>query len=123
MAAAQRLPRRGPAGSAGRRPAANARLRRVVLSLLVSGPLLAATADAAQVWSNSAGDRYFSADGALKWTSLLSRAPADTALYPQRWSSASLSLPFSAARRSRLIATTRSSGVTRRSGSTFMTGR
>ncbi|MFC1526397.1 hypothetical protein ACFL6X_06260 [Candidatus Latescibacterota bacterium] len=48
------------------------------------------TARGGQLWSSSSGDRSYSLDGSLKWTTLLSRASADTATYPERWSSASL---------------------------------
>ncbi len=45
---------------------------------------------AVRIWSSAWGDRYYALDTSLKWTSLLSHAPSDTALYPQRWSAASL---------------------------------
>lgn len=48
------------------------------------------TAHAIELWSSIGGDRYYSLDAALKWTSLLSHAPEDTALYPERWSAATL---------------------------------
>ena len=48
------------------------------------------TARAIELWSSIGGDRYYSLDAALKWTSLLSHAPEDTALYPERWSAATL---------------------------------
>ena len=48
------------------------------------------TAQAIELWSSVTGDRYYALDAALKWTSLLSHAPEDTALYPERWSAATL---------------------------------
>ena len=48
------------------------------------------TARAIDLWSSVGGDRYYSLDAALKWTSLLSHAPDDTALHPERWSAATL---------------------------------
>ncbi len=48
------------------------------------------TAFAIELWSSNVDDRYLSLDASMKWTSLLSYAPDDTAFYPERWSSASL---------------------------------
>ncbi len=47
-------------------------------------------AGAADLWSSGAGDRYLSANLTLKSTSLLSRAPEDTTLFPERWSASAL---------------------------------
>jgi hypothetical protein len=58
----------------------------VGMCLLVSAP----TARAIELWSSVGGDRHYALDAALKWTSLLSHAPEDTALYPERWSAATL---------------------------------
>ena len=48
------------------------------------------TTRAIELWSSVGGNRHYSLDAALKWTSLLSHAPEDTALYPERWSAATL---------------------------------
>ena len=45
---------------------------------------------AVELWSSVGGDRYYTLDAALKWTSLLSHASEDTTLYPERWSAATL---------------------------------
>lgn len=55
------------------------------LLCVADGPLAAV-----ELWSSADGGRYYALDTALKWTSLLARAPADRALFPQRWSAASL---------------------------------
>jgi hypothetical protein len=60
----------------------------VLVLVLVLG--WASSARAIRLWSSVWGDRYYALDTSAKWTSLLSRAPADTALYPERWSAASL---------------------------------
>lgn len=60
---------------------------RLVLAILLaaSQPVLAV-----DLWSSADGNRYWALDSALKWTSLLSHAPAAPLLYPERWSAASL---------------------------------
>ena len=50
----------------------------------------ASPAHAVELWSNEDGERYYALDTALKWTSLLSHAPEDEVLYPERWSAAML---------------------------------
>jgi hypothetical protein len=45
---------------------------------------------AVELWSNRSGDQRYSLTTTLKWTSILSHAPKDTVLYPERWSSANL---------------------------------
>jgi len=52
--------------------------------------VLAPSARASELWSAGGGARYANLDGALKWTSLLSHAPREAILYPERWSAASL---------------------------------
>ncbi len=56
------------------------------ISLLVSVSCVSAI----EIWSSDWGDRYYAFDAALKWTTILSHAPKDTVLYPERWSGAGL---------------------------------
>jgi len=64
--------------------------RRRTIGLLLIVLCLPASVHAVELWSSIGGDRYYALDTALKWTSLLSRAPDDTLLYPERWSAAAL---------------------------------
>jgi len=68
------------------------KLRGLPFALTVGMCLLTSVgaARAIELWSSVGGDRYYALDGALKWTSLLSHAPEDTALYPEPWSAATL---------------------------------
>jgi hypothetical protein len=68
------------------------KIRELLFALTIGICLLVSvhTARAIDLWSSVGGDRYYSLDAALKWTSLLSHAPEDTALYPERWSAATL---------------------------------
>jgi len=50
----------------------------------------AGSAHAIELWSGEGGGRSCSVTTSLKWTSLLSHAPADTLLYPEDWSGSSL---------------------------------
>ncbi len=52
--------------------------------------LLCTPAAAVEIGSSGDGDQAWTLNTALKWTSLMSRAPSDVALYPEPWSSASL---------------------------------
>ena len=52
--------------------------------------LFSPAAAAAETRSSGSGDHAWTVRTALKWTSLMSRAPSDPVLYPERWSSASL---------------------------------
>ncbi len=52
--------------------------------------LLSTPAAAVEIGSSGDGDQSWTLNTALKWTSLISRAPSDVALYPEPWSSASL---------------------------------
>ncbi|MBD3235457.1 MAG: hypothetical protein GF330_01990 [Candidatus Eisenbacteria bacterium] len=66
---------------------------RLVPAMTLSLALLLPTlcpATALELWSDAMGSRKVSLRGSLKWTNLLSHAPRDTILYPQRWSTASL---------------------------------
>lgn len=45
---------------------------------------------AAELWSDASGDRSYSLDTSVKWTSVLSRADSDSVLYPEEWSAISL---------------------------------
>lgn len=67
-------------------------LRGVLLGLAVATAMLAplSTAGAFELWSSETGDRYCDLDTSIKWTTLLSHAPDDPLLYPERWSSTSL---------------------------------
>ena len=47
-------------------------------------------AQAIELWSSKSGDRYYIFDAALKWTSLVSHAPKDLLLFPERWSGTTL---------------------------------
>ena len=47
-------------------------------------------AAALDLWSSADGSRYWVLDSALKWTSLLSRAPEAPLFYSERWSAAAL---------------------------------
>lgn len=58
----------------------------LLLYLLLTAP----SAFGIDLWRGKQGDRYVALDTALKWTSLLSRAPADPVLFPERWSSTTL---------------------------------
>ena len=60
---------------------------RLVLAIVLAA---AQPALAVDLWSSTDGARYWALDSALKWTSLLSRAPEAPLFYPERWSSASL---------------------------------
>jgi hypothetical protein len=61
----------------------------LVVAMLVLAPL--STARAFELWSSETGDRYCDLDTSIKWTTLLSHAPENPLLYPERWSSTSLS--------------------------------
>lgn len=52
--------------------------------------LHAGSVAATELWSDESGTRSYSLDASVKWTSVLSRAPGDTVLYPEQWSAASL---------------------------------
>ncbi len=67
-------------------------LRGIILGLAVAAAVLASpsTAGALELWSSEAGDRYCDLDTSIKWTTLLSHAPDEPLLYPERWSSTSL---------------------------------
>ena len=45
---------------------------------------------AIELWSRPGDERYCALNTALKWTSLLSHAPQDAVLYPERWSATAL---------------------------------
>ncbi len=66
--------------------------RRVPAVFLVCACLLtcALPADAAELWSDAAGERFVSLNTSLKWTSVLSHASGDTVFFPEEWSAASL---------------------------------
>ena len=59
---------------------------RAVVYLLALAP----SAGAIDLWSRPGDERYCALNTALKWTSLLSHAPQDAVLYPERWSAAAL---------------------------------
>ncbi len=67
-------------------------LRRALLGLAVATVMLAplSTAGAFELWSSETGERYCDLDTSIKWTTLLSHAPENPMLYPERWSSTSL---------------------------------
>ena len=69
-----------------------AKIKGLIIALVVvTCPLFAHVhVCAIEFWSSMGGDRHYALDAALKWTSLLSHAPGDTALYPERWSAAAL---------------------------------
>jgi hypothetical protein len=48
------------------------------------------SAEPVEFWASESGERLYSLNTSLKCTSLLSYAPDDTTLYPERWSAASL---------------------------------
>lgn len=66
------------------------RIAGAAIACLLILATLAGSSAAVEVWSDSTGDRSLSLDTSLKWTTLLSRAPEDTLLYPEEWSAASL---------------------------------
>lgn len=59
-----------------------------LVALLLIVPWQAA--HAIELWSSKSGDRYYIFDAALKWTSLVSYAPKDLLLFPERWSGTTL---------------------------------
>jgi hypothetical protein len=63
---------------------------RTLIAALLLVVALAGSGAAVEIWSDSTGDRSVSLDTSLKWTTLLSKAPDDTLLYPEEWSAASL---------------------------------
>jgi len=69
------------------RAAALAAPAALILALLVIAPM---DAGAFELWSDETGSRSYDLNATVKWTSLLSRAPSDTLLYPVEWSGASL---------------------------------
>lgn len=56
------------------------------LFLFLSAP----SSRAVELWSSEDGGRFYALDTALKWTSLVSHAPEDEILYPERWSASTL---------------------------------
>jgi hypothetical protein len=61
-----------------------------VLIILISLITAPGPAKAVELWSSEGGERHYSLDASLKSTWLLSHAPGDTVLNPERWSSATL---------------------------------
>ncbi len=66
------------------------RRRRVIVLAVTLLLGLPPASRAVRLWSSPWGDRYYALDASVKWTSLLSHAPADTAMFPERWSAAGL---------------------------------
>lgn len=64
--------------------------KRIGMALAICMFATVHTAHAVDLWSSDAGDRYYALDTSLKWTTLLSHAPEDTVLFPERWSAATL---------------------------------
>jgi hypothetical protein len=62
----------------------------VCIALAVCLFTSARTARPVELWSDELGESRYSLNTSLKFTSLLSHAPADTLLYPERWSAATL---------------------------------
>jgi hypothetical protein len=62
--------------------------RFVLVLVIVLG--LQSSSHAIRLWSGAWGDRHVSLSTSAKWTSVLSHAPDDSTLYPERWSAASL---------------------------------
>jgi len=52
--------------------------------------LLSGAASAFELWSDESGERSLDLNTTVKWTSLLSRAPDDTTLFPEEWTAAAL---------------------------------
>ncbi|MBN2170085.1 MAG: hypothetical protein JW819_02050 [Candidatus Krumholzibacteriota bacterium] len=74
------------------RPGHRIRARAAAAALLLAATLLAAARGArgAGLWSAEDGERWLRLTTTLKSTGLVARAPADSVLYPERWSAASL---------------------------------
>ncbi len=66
------------------------RVLRLLALVAVLVSVTPAPAQAFELWSDEPGERSHSFNTTIKWTSLLSRAPGDTTLYPEEWSGASL---------------------------------
>lgn len=61
-----------------------------IFGILYLAGLAIAAPHATDLWNSSDGRHAVSLDSALKWSSLLSRAPHDPVMYPERWTAAAL---------------------------------